>query len=228
MRLNKYLSDRGVCARRKADLLISQGKVTVNGVRAKLGTIVAEGDVVLLNGKPLPDIPAPIVVAFHKPKGVITTMDPSHKNTILDYVKTKERLFPIGRLDVPSSGLLLLSNDGALADRLMHPRYEHEKEYEVTIDRTLTPEMKKKLESGVQILCRLTSKAQITSLADKQFRLIIHEGRNRQVRRMCEAVGAQVMTLVRIRVGSISLGNLKSGAWRLLSPEEYETLRARS
>ena len=226
-RLNKYLADRGVCSRRAADRLIEDGEVKVNGAVAELGTQVDETDDVEVHGKSLASKkPEPIFIAFHKPIGLITSADQSLRDNVISFLGFKERIFPIGRLDVASSGLLLLTNDGRLSEAITHPRYDHEKEYEVTVDRPIKTQDLHKLESGLVILGSRAKQAVVKRLDDHTFTIILTEGRNRQIRRMCEAIGYEAVKLKRLRVMNIKLGTLAAGKWRNLTPKEVTMLKA--
>ena len=226
-RLNKYLADRGVCSRREADRLIETGKVYVNGQVAELGTQIDAADQVVVGGKKLASQkPEPIIIAFHKPIGLITSADPKLRDNVISFLGFKERIFPVGRLDVASSGLLLLTNDGQLSEAITHPRYDHEKEYEVTVDRPIKAQDLHKLESGLVILGSRVKHAVLKRIDDRTFTLILTEGRNRQIRRMCEAIGYDAVKLKRVRVMNIKLGNLAVGKWRKLTPKEVAMLTA--
>lgn len=235
MRINKYLSDQGFCSRREADRLIASGKVRINGRVAKLGDQVeAKDEIVVIGHAKTDERPERVYILLHKPVGYITTTDRKAKDNVLDLVPSKARLFPVGRLDVASSGLLLLTNDGELANKLTHPRYEHEKEYEVRVEEPLgrsptgesiTDAELDKLARGVTLDDGPTLPAKIKRLATDRFTITIREGRNRQVRRMCAAIGHEVRTLKRIRLGSLELGELASGKWRELTAKEIKALR---
>lgn len=225
-RLNKYLADRGVCSRRQADALIESGAVLVNGVKATLGVQVGEGDEVSVNGKVLVnEKPAPIVIAYYKPVGIITSVDPKAHDNVISQIKIKEKIFPIGRLDVASSGLLLLTNDGELSERITHPRFYHEKEYLVTVDKGIKGTDLTQMEDGMMILGSMTKRAKVKKVGQKTFRIVLTEGRNRQIRRMCEALGYDVVRLRRERVMNIELGDMEVGSWRYLTKEELFKLR---
>ena len=224
--MNKYLADRGVCSRRRADDLIASNKVEVNGVVATLGTQVEEGDEVVVEGKMLKtEKPKSIVIAYHKPVGIITSVDPKARDNVISQINIKEKIFPVGRLDVASSGLLLLTNDGELSERITHPRYYHEKEYLVTVDKTLRGADLTHMADGMVILGSMTKPAVVRKIGQKTFCIILTEGRNRQIRRMCEALGYDVKRLRRLRVMNVELGDLASGAWRYLTTQEYKVLR---
>lgn len=217
IRLQKFIADCGIASRRRAEELIVNGKVEVNGRTIReLGTKVdPSNDKVKVLGKAIELQKKKIYIALHKPKGYETTAA-KQKNTIFDLIKIKERVFPVGRLDKESSGLLILTNDGEYANKMMHPRYEHEKEYIVDIASPLAASSLSKLREGVVILGKKTSPTKITVLSPRRLSIVIHEGMNRQIRRMLEVVDNSVLELKRIRVGGIKLGNLKAGEWKVL------------
>lgn len=225
MRINKIVAERCEVSRRKADEMIRDGRITANGKKLLLGSMVDEQDEIFVDGSStVHDKHQRVVIALHKPVGYITTTDQTKTDTVMDLVDWQDsRLFPVGRLDVESSGLILLTNDGKLANELMHPRYEHEKEYEVEVDRELQESDLLQLRHGIIIDSRKTKPAQVLRISDRRFRIMIQEGRNRQIRRMCEALHYRVLSLKRIRIASLELGNLKVGMWRLLTPKEVKT-----
>lgn len=224
-RLNKHLADRGLCSRRKADALIAEGKVLVNGKVAELGMQVDESDDVRLSGSAVAvEKPKTVYYAFHKPVGIITSVDPKARDSLLTFLKLPERVFAIGRLDVASSGLLLLTNDGRLSERITHPRYHHEKEYIVSVMKPIDDASLKEMADGMMILGSMTKSAVVTRVDAKTFRIILTEGRNRQIRRMCEALGHVVNTLTRVRVMNIRLGDLPVGGVRPLTQAETNEL----
>jgi 23S rRNA pseudouridine2605 synthase len=226
MRLNAYLARTGVASRRGADELIKRGRVRVNGVTAELNTFVEEGDVVDLDGQLL--VPQALAyVLLHKPPGVVTTArDPHGRPTVVDLVEHDSRVVPVGRLDADTTGALLLTNDGALAHRLAHPRYEVEKVYEAEVEGEPTDEAIAELAAGIELDDGRTAPAQARRLGPSRIELSIHEGRKHQVKRMFEAVGHPVRGLHRSRYAGLTLVGLDSGAWRELSDGEVEALRA--
>ncbi len=227
IRINKYLSESGYCSRREADKLITLRKVKINGKPAKLGDKVGPKDRVEVDHKILKPLEEKIYIAFNKPFGVITTTDPNCDNNILEYIKTPQRVFPIGRLDVESTGLILLTNDGDIVNKISKAKYHHEKEYMVTVDKPLTPGALKELADGVLILENVrTLPAKVEKISPNQMKMTIVQGLNRQVRRMCEAVGYEVKILTRTRIMNISLGELGRGKWRHLSSIEMKNLFA--
>jgi len=226
MRLNAWLARAGVASRRKADELIKAGRVTVNGEPGQLNTFVQRTDDVRLDGRPLAKQQLAYVL-LHKPPGVVTTAsDPQGRKTVVDLVEHPSRVVPVGRLDADTTGALLLTNDGELAHRLAHPRYEIDKVYEVETWRQPTDAQLDELRTGVMLDDGPTSPAGVRRVDGARIELTIHEGRNRQVRRMLEAVGHRVKTLHRSRYAHLTLEGLEPGAWRLLEPSEVERLRA--
>ncbi|OGC03473.1 hypothetical protein A2276_00995 [candidate division WOR-1 bacterium RIFOXYA12_FULL_43_27] len=219
IRLQKYIADCGIASRRRAEELIVNSKVEVNGRTIReLGTkIDPEKDKVWVLGKAIKLSEKKVYIMLNKPKGYETTAAKKNK-TIFDLVKTKERIFPVGRLDKDSSGLLILTNDGEYANQMMHPRYEHEKEYLVDIARPLSLAEIERLRRGVVILGKKTSPAKIKTLSPRRILITIHEGMNRQIRRMLEAVDNEVINLKRVRIGEVKLLNLASGEWKEFIP----------
>jgi 23S rRNA pseudouridine2605 synthase len=226
VRLNAYLARAGVASRRGADELIKAGRVLVNGEPGQLNTFVEAGDTVELDGKPL----APQRLAYlllHKPAGVVTTVhDPHGRPTVVELVPREPRVVPVGRLDADTTGALLLTNDGELAHRLAHPRYEVEKLYEAEVDGTPDAAALRRLEQGVELDDGPTAPARARRLGPHRVELAIHEGRKHQVKRMLEAVGHPVRRLHRSRYAGLDLGGLEPGSWRELTQDEVETLRA--
>lgn len=226
MRINKYLSENGYCSRREADRLIEAGRVFVNGKRAKLGDQVQEGDDVRVEGRAKLERQKKLYLLFNKPVGVIVTTDRRRHDNVLDFLKLEERVYPVGRLDVSSDGLLLLTNDGTLANRLMHPRYEHEKEYVVEVDRALESKDIKKWQNGIKLEDGVTLPAKVRQMDRTRFAIVLREGRNRQIRRMCEALGYQVIRLTRTRVLTLKMpSTYPTGEWRHLTESEVRELK---
>ena len=225
VRLNRYLASAGVGSRRAVDELIRAGRVTVNGQVGELGGAVGEGDVVAVDGRTV----APQELAYlmlHKPPGVVTTAsDPQRRRTVLDLVESPQRVYPVGRLDRDTTGLLLLTNEGELANRLAHPRHGVEKTYVAEVEGDPPPDVLRRLAEGVELDDGPTAAARVRRLGAGRIELVIHEGRNRQVRRMCEAVGHPVRRLHRSAYGSLELGALAEGRWRALTSEEVDALR---
>ncbi|MBA2384579.1 MAG: rRNA pseudouridine synthase [Actinobacteria bacterium] len=228
MRLNAFLARAGIASRRKADELIKAGRVQVNGAPGELNTFVAAGDAVLVDGEPVSEQRLAHVL-LHKPAGVITTArDPQGRRTVVDLVEHESRVVPVGRLDVDTTGVLLLTNDGPLAHRLAHPRYGVEKVYEVETWREPTDEALRRLREGVELEDGVTAPARVRRLGAARFELVLHEGRNRQVRRMCEAVGHRVRRLHRSVYAGLDIAGLAPGEWRELTEAEVRKLRAPS
>jgi 23S rRNA pseudouridine2604 synthase len=224
MRLNKFMSETGACSRREADQWIEAGRVTVNGARAALGTQVDEGDDVRVDGQPLRPKPKRIYLALNKPVGIECTTDRDVPDNIVDFVGYRERIFPIGRLDKDSEGLILLTNDGDIVNTILRAENEHEKEYVVAVDRPLTPEFLAGMARGVPILDTITNPCKVTQVGKNTFRIILTQGLNRQIRRMCEYFGYTVRRLQRVRIMHLRLGNLPAGQWRELTPAEVRGL----
>ena len=226
VRLNKYLSEAGVCSRRGADRLIEEGRVSVNGTLAFLGSVVKNSDEVRLDGELVSKKTDKILIAFNKPRGIVcTTADPKSKDVnIIEYINYPERIFPVGRLDKDSEGLILLSNDGDLSNKIMKARNFHEKEYEVEVDKPFDDEFLKKMSEGVPILDTITRKCTLKRTGKTSFNIILTQGLNRQIRRMCEYFGYKVVRLKRTRIMNIKLGNLKSGTYRNITDNEYKEL----
>ncbi len=227
IRINKYLADRGICSRREADKLVASGQVLVDGVKAVMGQKVTGQEKIVVSGKDVAQAkPTAVYLAYNKPVGIICSTDPKAKDNIVDAVGYPERIFNIGRLDVASSGLILMTNDGDIVNKILRAEGKHEKEYVVTVDKKLTPDFLNKMRKGVLIDDSKTLPARITPLSDKTFSIILVEGRNRQIRRMCEELGFNVTTLERVRIMHIELGKLRVGEWRhLTKPEEDELMK---
>ncbi len=224
-RINKYIADSGFCSRRRADKLIEEGKVTVNGKRAGLGDQVSEHDTVMADGSLIEKREHDEFIAFNNPLGVISTADENSTDTVFDYLPPKlGRLFYIGRLDVKSTGLMIFTNNGDVANEIAHARGDHEKEYAVTVDKKITRKFLDLMRSGVLIEGGMTQPARAKRVSDTRFELVITEGRNRQIRKMCEALGYRVKKLKRTRVGSVKLGDLGEGNWRQLTKKERRNL----
>ncbi len=224
IRLNKYLSESGLCSRRKADEYIEAGLVTVNGVVAVCGTKVTDKDKVEFKGKPVTDKPASIILAYNKPRGIVCTTEKREKNNIVDHINYPERIYPVGRLDKDSEGLILLTNNGEVMDKILRSRYDHEKEYEVSVDKEVTEVFLEGLRQPVPILDTYTKKSKVTKTGPCTFNIVISQGLNRQIRRMCEYFGYRVMKLKRIRIINIELKNLKKDEYRRLTIEEEKEL----
>ena len=223
--LNKYLAATGICSRREADTWIDAGRVKINGKIARKGNRVETGDTVLLDDRPLGSKPKPIYLALNKPAGITCTTDQRDPTNIVRFVNYPERVFPIGRLDKPSTGLILLTNDGDLVNPLLRAEGEHEKEYVVTVDKPVTGEFLRHMSAGVPILGTVTKRCKMKQAGKRGFRIILTQGLNRQIRRMCEHFGYRVRTLHRVRIMNIHLDTLKPGRWRHLNAGELAALK---
>lgn len=226
VRLNKFISDTGLCSRREADRYIEQGHVFINGRRAKMGDQVKVGDSVRVNGNELEprDADETILIALNKPVGVTSTTEKGVRNNVVDYVNHTKRIFPIGRLDKDSQGLLFLTDNGDLVNKILRAGNNHEKEYVVTVDKPLTTEVLTSMANGVSILGVNTKKCKITQEGRNTFRIILIQGLNRQIRRMCEHFGYEVTKLERVRIMNITLKGLPTGDWRDLTDKEIKDL----
>ncbi|WP_294249219.1 23S rRNA pseudouridine(2604) synthase RluF [uncultured Chryseobacterium sp.] len=225
-RINKYLSEAGYCSRRAADKLLEEGRITINGQIPELGTKVSDEDVIEVDGKPIRETEEDhVYIAFNKPVGIVCTTDTKREqNNIIDYINHPKRIFPIGRLDKPSEGLILLTSDGDIVNKILRSRNNHGKEYIVRVDKPITPKFLEKMRNGVPILDTVTKKCEVEKIDEMNFRIVLTQGLNRQIRRMCEYLGYEVKKLKRIRVLNIKL-DLPIGKWRDLTPEELETLQ---
>ncbi len=225
VRINKYLSQCGVCSRRQADRMLDEGRVAINGVTADKGARVGEGDRVAVDGREVKREQEEILIAYHKPAGVVCTMSGKEKNNIIDAVGFSKRIYPVGRLDKDSTGLILLTNQGELMDRILRGRNYHEKEYDVVVDKPIRKEILDAMRQGVPILDTMTRPCQIKQMGEREFRIILTQGLNRQIRRMCEYFGYRVCRLKRIRIMNIELGDLREGSWRYLTTQELDRLK---
>ncbi|WNB92171.1 pseudouridine synthase [Bacillus sp. NEB1478] len=225
MRIQKYISLTGFCSRRETQRLIQAGRITINGHLCNKDSVVEDGDTVLIDNKSIPTKQMMIYIAYHKPVGIICTSNPEIEGNIFDAVPSAERIFPVGRLDKDSQGLLLLTNDGELANRISQADYGHEKEYEVTVDQPVTDLFLDKMADGVAILDTVTKTAKTGKVSKYVFRITLTQGLNRQIRRMCKTLGYEVEKLERIRIMNIWLGELQIGSWRELEKQEVEELK---
>lgn len=226
-RLNKYLSDMGVCSRREADRLVEAGKITIDGHKAALGEKVDGTEQVVVNGKPLEKKKdKKVILAYNKPIGIVcsTTNQGGEKNNIVDAVKYPTRVYPVGRLDKDSEGLIFLTNDGNIVNRIMRAGNKHEKEYIVTVKKAISQDFLQKMQKGVQIEGGNTRPCKVIRISDKSFRIILTQGMNRQIRRMCEVLTYDVVSLKRVRIMNVKLGELKTGTYRELTKEEMDEL----
>jgi len=226
MRLQKFLSGAGVCSRRKGEELIKEGRIKVNGKRvSELGTKVdSDKDFVEFDGRPVALDSQLVYIALNKPKDYVSSCYQKGDKTVLDLLSISERVYPVGRLDKDSTGLLLLTNDGRLHYRLTHPSFDHEKEYEVTVANALPEGVLRKLAQGLPMMGTKTRPARVKRISTRRFLIVLQEGKNRQIRRMLRKVGNQVTDLKRIRIANIRLGNLPPGRWRYLSDKEKDLL----
>ncbi|WP_306479771.1 pseudouridine synthase [Mediterraneibacter sp.] len=224
VRLNKYLSEAGVCSRREADRLIESGKVTVDGERAQTGMRVLKGQVVKVGKKTVSRQDELVVLAVNKPKGIVCTADRRERDSIVRFLDYPVRVTYAGRLDKDSRGLLLMTNNGDIINQMMRAANRHEKEYKVTVDKEITEEFIKKMAGGVPILDTVTRPCKVKKIGKYTFSIILTQGLNRQIRRMCEELGYQVRDLVRVRIMNIRLGSLKEGTYRKLTDAELEEL----
>jgi 23S rRNA pseudouridine2604 synthase len=224
IQINKYISNSGFCSRREAEKLIEQARVTINDEIVLLTARVFPGDVVSIDGEKIKNKQKPIYIALNKPVGVTSTTDETDKSNIIRFMNHPKRIFPVGRLDKDSEGLILLTNDGDIVNKILRAGNNNEKEYVVSVDKELTTEMIRQMGNGVKILGERTKPCYIRQEAPRRFRIILKQGLNRQIRRMCAEFGYKVKDLKRIRIMHIQLGNLAVGKWRYLTPAEIEQL----
>lgn len=224
MRLNKFISESGKASRRGADKLIEEGRVKINGRKAKIGDQVKPGDEVMVNGQRIRLARNNVYLALNKPVGITCTTEKNVKGNIVDLVNHPLRVFNIGRLDKDSDGLILLTNDGDIVNEILRAENNHEKEYIVSVDKPITPEFVEKMSKGVRILGTKTLPCKVEQLSKYEFKIILTQGLNRQIRRMCEALGYEVYRLQRVRIMNIHLGNLPVGQWRDLTKKEKTRL----
>jgi len=228
IRLNKFISDSGYCSRREADKLIDSNRVKVNGRRPELGTRVEAGDVVTIDGQEVlgsvPDKSDRVYLAYNKPVGITCTTERSVKGNIVDAIDHDERIFPIGRLDKPSEGLILLTSDGDIVNKILRAENTHEKEYLVTVNKSISSDFAGKMSRGIPILDTVTKPCKVSVVGRSAFRITLTQGLNRQIRRMCEYLGYEVIQLVRLRIMSVELGKLRPGQWRNLNQHEIDQL----
>jgi 23S rRNA pseudouridine2604 synthase len=224
--INKFIAETGLCSRREADKMLDAGRVLLNGQPAQKGNRVAAGDEVSVDGKSLTTKPAAVYLALHKPAGITCTTDQRDKTNIIDFVNYPERIFPIGRLDKPSTGLILLTNDGDIVNKILRVENAHDKEYIVTVDKPIDKEFIRRMAGGLPILDRVTKRCEVEKLGKQKFRIVLTQGLNRQIRRMCEYLGYEVLTLKRLRIMNVRLDDLPVGEWRELRDTELEVLLA--
>lgn len=226
IRINKFISESGFCSRREADRLVEDGRVAINGIAAVQGSKVFKNDTVTVDGKNINKKKDFVYIAFNKPKGITCTTDRSIKNNIVDYINYPIRIFHIGRLDKDSEGLIFLTNDGDIVNKILRAGNNHEKEYIVTVDKPINERFVHSMENGVRILGTITKKCKVKKLSSTSFKIILTQGLNRQIRRMCEALGYTVTKLVRIRIMNVTLENLKIGEWRYLTDNELKKINS--
>ena len=226
VRINKFLSEAGVCSRREADRQIEAGNVTIDGKIAQMGDRVSEGQQVCFQGVPVKKEEEMVLIALHKPAGIVCTAEKREKNNVIDYLNYPKRIYPVGRLDKDSEGLLLLTNNGDIVNKMMRSGNMHEKEYIVTVNRPVTDSFLHGMANGVPLveLNTTTRKCRVERTGTKQFRIVLTQGLNRQIRRMCEYFGYRVQKLVRVRIMNIKLGDLEPGKYRDVTPQEYKRL----
>lgn len=219
-RLNKYISETGFCSRREADKLIDAGRIKVNGKPPEMGVKVSDEDTILIDGKPLKAKPKRVYIAYNKPVGVTCTTEKKIKSNIVSAIDYPERIFPIGRLDRPSEGLIFLTNEGDIVNKILRAGNNHEKEYVVTVDRSINKRFVERMAGGLPILDTVTKKCFVKQTGDKTFTIILTQGLNRQIRRMCEYLGYEVTALKRVRIMNVNLNGLRPGQWRHLTEQE--------
>ncbi|WP_143961692.1 23S rRNA pseudouridine(2604) synthase RluF [Litoribacter populi] len=222
--LNKFISDTGICSRREAEKFIVAGRVKINGEVAVLGNRVFDGDEVLVDNKPIKSKEKPLYIAFNKPVGITCTTERHIKGNIIDFIKHPKRIFPIGRLDKPSKGLIFLTNDGNIVNKILRAGNNHEKEYTVAVNKPITEKFIEKMSNGVPILDTVTKKCKVEKISNFVFKITLTQGLNRQIRRMCEYLGYEVTSLQRDRIMNITLEGIPEGKWRYLEPHEIQTI----
>tara|TARA_B110000971_G_C20000620_1_gene496643 strand:+ start:1012 stop:1902 length:891 start_codon:yes stop_codon:yes gene_type:complete len=224
--LNKYISSSGVCSRREAEKYIKEGRITINGKSTQLGNRVGKNDVVKFDGRLVKPKDVILYIALNKPVGIVSTTDEREPNNIIKHVNYPERLFPIGRLDKPSEGLIFLTNDGDIVNKILRAGNNHEKEYFVSVDKPITDEFIEKMRNGIPILGTVTKKCLVEKISAKVFKIVLTQGLNRQIRRMCEYLEYEVTKLKRTRIMNVDLGYLQAGDWRELTEEEMKEINA--
>lgn len=224
IRLNKYLSDAGICSRREADRKIEAGLVYVDGEAAIMGQRVFPSQEITIQGKKIQKEQEKVVLAFNKPKGIVCTTSKKDPDNIIDFLNYGKRIYPIGRLDKASEGLILLTNQGELSDKILRGSNYHEKEYIVTVNKSVTDEFLRAMGSGVPILNTMTRPCEVNRVNNRTFQIVLTQGLNRQIRRMCEYFGYRVVSLSRVRIMNIQLGRLKTGTYRRITGRELEEL----
>ena len=222
--LNKYISETGFCSRREADKFIEQGRVSINENIAIKGNRVMPGDVVEIDGEPIRKKDKTVYLVFNKPIGITCTTDLKDKHNIISFINYKTRIFPVGRLDKPSEGLIFLTNDGDIVNKILRAGNNHEKEYLVTVDKPINGEFVNRMSNGIRILDTVTKKCFVKQEGKNRFRIILTQGLNRQIRRMCSVLGYNVTTLKRVRIMNITLADLPVGKWRFFTPQEISAM----
>ncbi|RFU69131.1 pseudouridine synthase [Peribacillus saganii] len=225
MRIQKYISLTGYCSRRMTDKLIKEKRLTINGAAAVHNSEIYEGDEVLIDGCPIPEKGMPVYLALNKPPGITCTAQPDVLGNIIDFVSYPERVFPVGRLDKTSEGLILLTNDGDIVNKMMRSEHNHSKEYIVTVDKPVTENFLSRMAAGVEILGTVTKPCETSLISEYVFRIVLTQGLNRQIRRMSKELGYRVVRLRRVRIMNIKLGELQSGQYRHLKSDELEKLK---
>lgn len=223
-RLNKFVSETGYCSRREADRLIQEGKILVNGSVAELGTKVTDTDVVTVDGKVIQVQQDFVYLAFHKPPGIICTTETNVRDNIIDYIQYPKRIFPVGRLDRASEGLIFMTSDGDIVNKILRAGNNHEKEYIVTVDKPITAKFINEMSNGIPILDTVTRNCFVEKTTKHEFRIILTQGLNRQIRRMCDYLDYRVERLIRTRIMNVTLENLEPGKYRELTQEELQTI----
>lgn len=224
-RINKYLADSGFCSRREADRLVGEGRVKINGRQAQIGDRVGDGDHVAVGNRVIRSRSDRVYIAAYKPVGIVSTADPGEPDNIVDFINYPSRVYPVGRLDKDSEGLILLTSDGDIVNKILRAAGRHEKEYEVWVDRPVTEEFLVRMSRGVPVLGQMTLPCRIRKTGPNSFRIVLVQGLNRQIRRMCEYLGWRVTRLKRLRIVNITLGKLRPGQWRLLGENELKELK---
>ncbi len=225
MRINKYIGESGICSRREADKLIEEKRVTINGSICELGALVRPGDIIAIDGVPIEEKNKKVYIAFNKPVGVECTTNKRIPNNIINFIDYPKRIFPIGRLDKDSEGLILLTNDGDIVNKILNQKYENEKEYIVTVNKGIDTNFLKDMSKGVKINGIKTKPCTLYPISNRTFGIILTQGLNRQIRKMCEIFGYKVIKLRRIRIMNIKLRHLKTGHWRNISKTELDELK---
>lgn len=224
MRINKYISETGYCSRRATNRLIKENRITVNGEVCEPGTIIRPDDVVLIDGQVIPEKAEAIYIALHKPVGITCTAATHVDGNIIDFMNYPGRIFPIGRLDKDSQGLILMTNDGDIVNKMMRSEFGHEKEYVVTVDHLITDDFMKRMSGGIEILGTTTKPCKVSRISDYEFRIILTQGLNRQIRRMAKDCGYRVIRLERVRIMNVTMDGLEMGKWRDLTKIELTNM----